>query len=251
MKRAIACGLFLVSLLALLCVHHRLLKDLPENRVEVICDEQVELPESLQKAMPLWETDRLVFRAPNLFTAQLAETALRQQGQAGTVLDYSWAGKVLAQSETLWMGVGAILFLWLLFHLLWKQAGLELRRAKAALETQYWGTYWNEAGTRLLAKAIALALSLLLGALLIRYLKDFELTLPPTLLPQGSLFNLSYYRAWFDAAFPSGCLSAYGAAVLHLLKIGYCLTGAECFVLILFTFVCKKEIKHWREKTDE
>ena len=234
MKRAIACGLFLASFLALLCVHHRLLKDLPENRVEMICDEQVDLPESLQKAVPLWETDRLVFRAPNLFTAQLAETALRQQGQAGTVLDYSWASKVLAQSETLWMGVGAILFLWLLFHLLWKQAGLELRRAKAALETQYWGAYWNDAGIRLLAKAIALALSLLLGVLLILYLKDFELTLPQTLLPHGSLFDLTHYCQWFEVTFPANILSPYGAALLDKPKTAYGLAALEIVTLTAF-----------------
>ncbi len=247
MKRAVLCAALLAAFFGLFLAQRENLKVLPESRVEVVYDgarEELEAAleqagsDALEQAGPDWEAQRLVFHRPTLFTAQQAEIALGRCGLDPTmvmVLDYSWANAVLAQSGSLWQLAAAVLLLYCLLILLYRQARAEFLRARKALQTAYGSAYWEEAGVRLLGKAIAAVLCVFLGVFLVRWLVRFQLALPTLLLPQHRLFQASYYRRWFRAAFPPALCSDYAIALLRQWKIASVLTGLECVVLVLLT----------------
>lgn len=249
MKRVIAFGLLLLALAGLLLGHRSLAKRFTPGRVEVLCGENAEavrqvcaaVPE-LAEDEPSWEEERLVFNNPDLFTAQRAGTALAQANLADgvLVLDYSWATQVLAQSGRLWRVAAAFAALWLLFLAARWQVTLELRRSREALEHQYLGAYLSDSAVRLMEKAIAFVAGAFGAALLVRYLVKCSVVLPSTLLPQGSLFQLSHYRQWQEYTFPEGVLSAYGRTLQSQLLCSHCLAALEWVVLILLAVVIGK-----------
>lgn len=243
MKRTIACVVLIASFFGVLYLHSHLLKDVPHSRVEVVGIDEQSFPDIMKDADPVWENDRMVFKAPNLFTAQQIQTALLQSGiekNQFKVLDYSWATALVKQSKTLWVFVGAIELLCLLIHLAWQQINSEIRRAKAALKTQYGSTYLNDSSTRLLSKAILFILGVFLGIVIIRFLMTWEVVLPSTLLPQDSLFHFTHYQQWCASTFPAEVLSEYGMVLLHQLKIFHIDVMLECGLLIILAFLTGK-----------
>lgn len=246
MKRMVACVVLIASFLTVVFLHHHILEDPPDNRVEIVGVDEQAFPDILRGANPVWENDRMVFHSPTLFTAQQAQTALVQSGidkSQFEVLDYSWAAALVNQSKTLWMVIGAVLLLFLLIRLAHQQIKLEIGRAKAALTTQYSNNYLNDASIRILSKAIMFVLELFLGIVIIRFLMAWEVALPSTLLPQDSLFHLAYYRQWCASTFPAEALSEYGTVLLHQLKVGYCLSGVECLLLMLLACTAENGLK--------
>lgn len=245
MKRVILSAVLLAAFFGLFWAQRNILKVLPESRVEVAyagAQEDLEAAlaqsesEALELAAPDWDGQRLVFHAPSLFTAQQAAVAFSQYGidpAMMTVLDYSWANAVLAQSGSLWQLAAAALLLYCLLLLLYRQTRLEFLRARKALQAAYWSAYWEDAGIRLLVKAIVAVLCVFLGIFLVRWLVHFDLALPALLLPQDHLFQTSHYKQWFEAAFPPALCSDYATALLHQWKTASILTGLEYLICIL------------------
>lgn len=245
-KRMLFAAVTLLLFLGTLACHHAALGNFSqENWVEILCPGDREAAQAVlaQYTEAQWETDRFVVQNADLFTAQILEAKLIQAGvgsQSLTVLDYSWACDVLEQSTRLWMAAAAIAMIGWMAWLIWRQAREETERLKAALSRQYLGPYLYDAGVRLLTKAIAGMGMTLAAILLLRRLTAAPVYLPPTLLPMDSLFDLAHYRCWSTTTFPEGCLSEYGAALLHLMKLGYYLGCLECVLVILLGLQAKK-----------
>lgn len=259
MKRLIACGLLLLAFMGLLVSHGFMEKHFVESRVEVFCEENAEAVQQICAASPelaedgpAWEKDRLVFLSSDLFTAQRVKTVLTRAGLENGVLilDYSWAVEVLTQSSRLWRIAGSFALLWFLFLAARWQISLELLRGRKALERQYLGTYISNSGVRLMEKAIAFVAGAFGAALLLRYLIEFSVALPTTLLPQGSLFQIAHYQQWQEATFPAKALSTYGQVLQNQLICSYLLAGLESAVLILLAAAGGGKIEKQRKNLD-
>lgn len=259
MKRVIACGLLLLAFIGLLLGHGFMEKHFVGSRVEVFCGKNAEAVQQtcaaspeLAKDGPAWEKDRLVFLTSDLFTAQRVRTVLTRAGleDGVLILDYSWALEVLTQSSRLWRIAGTFALLWFLLLAARWQISLELHRGRKALERQYLGTYMSNSGVRLMEKAIAFVVGAFGVALLLRYLIEFSVALPATLLPQGSLFQLAHYRQWQEATFPVKALSTYGKALHNQLICSHLLAGLESVVLILLAAAGGGEIEKQRRSLD-
>lgn len=227
-----------------------------EGRVEVIPQEEETAPEGAlaQTAEEWgwalsWEDGRLVIRSENRFAAQAVQAALENQAIPAVVLDYAWAPAVLAQSGGLWLAWGALLGLWLLWALLWAQAKREWARARAALERQYLGEYLSGAGVRLLAKGVGLAAGVIAAILLLQWLWRAQITLPPGLLPEESVFDFGHYRQWVRSAFPDGLRSPYCAELAARLKQAHALAAAECAALTVCAASLRKKINRKGRET--
>ena len=241
MKRRAVCILAALAFGAALACHAvRVLKDMPEGRVEAVSPVA---PAAVEAALArttqewdwelTWEGDRLVIWSEHRFAAQIVRAALEDQGVPAQVLDYAWAPAVLGQSGGLWLAWGAMLGLWLLWALILAQTKREWTRAHAALKRQYPGEYLSGAAVPLLAKTIALVVGVVAAILLLQWLWRVEITLPPGLLPEESVFDLGHYRQWAGSAFPDGLCSPYGAELAGKLRLGHTLAAAECVFLTI------------------
>jgi len=260
MKRRAICALaVLVFGAALLCHVVLVLHDLPKGWVEVIVQEGAAAEQVLRQAADQegWDqtidrdSDRLVIWSEHRFAAQIIQAALENQGVQAEVLDYAWAPAVLAQSGGLWLVWGALLGLWLLWALFWAQARQEWDSAQGALEDRYWGEYLSDAGVRLLAKAIGLSVGVIVTILLLQWLWRAQVTLPPGLLPEGSVFDAGHYRLWAQNTFPDGRCSAYSADLAARLRLGHLLAAAECAALTAGVVSLRRKIKHKGEIRNE
>lgn len=233
MRRLMICALAALVFAAALAWHTLALRELPEGRVEVLAPDLPAAEQALAPVAAEWgwtpgrEGERLIVPSESPFAAPAVRAALAGAGMEGQVLDYAWAPAVTAQSGTLWLGWGAVWGLWLLWSLLWAQGRTEWNRAQAALERQY----LSDAGVRLLAKAIVLAVGAVAAILALQWLWRSGLTLPSGLLPEGTLFDPAHYRQWAWNAFPDGLCSDYGTALAAKLWLGYALAAVECAAL--------------------
>ena len=120
---------------------------------------------------------------------------------------------------------------------------VEWNRAQAALERQYPGEYLSDAGVRLLAKAIVLAVGAVATILALQGLWRSELALPSGLLPEGTLFDPAHYRQWAQSAFPDGRCSPYGAALADKLRLSHALAAVECGALAVGAAMLRCAVK--------
>lgn len=251
MKQRVVFILAALAFGAVLFIHAARVLGCPtEGRVEVIpLGEAEALGRALAQTAEewgwalIWEDDRLVIRSGNRFAAQTAQAALKNQGISAVILDYTWAPDVLGQSGGLWLAWGTLLGLWLLWALFRSQGKREWARARAALERQYPKEYLCDAGVRLLAKGIGLAVGVIVTALLLQWLWRAEIALPPGLLPEGSVFEFAHYRRWAGGVFPAGQCSACGAELAERLKLGHALAAAECAFLTVCAAMLRKSVK--------
>lgn len=249
--RRLVCILSALALGAALFLHAAWVLSCPtEGRVEAISLGEAEaLERALRQTAEEWgwalicEDDRLVIQSENRFAAQAVQAALENRGIPAVVLDYAWAPAVAVQSGGLWLAWGALLGLWLLWTLLRVQAKEEWSRARAAVERQYPKEYLSDAGVRLLAKGIGLAVGVIATILLLQWLWRAQITLPPGLLPEESVFDFAHYRQWACDAFPGGMCSAYGAELAARLKLGHALAAAECALLTICAATLRRSIK--------
>lgn len=245
MKKLLISGFCLLLFAALLTAHHCTLRAIPPSRVEVVGSRQsIEPILAVAQARdpdlaPLtftWTEDRLCVIGADGFTAQRMNSLLTQAGlppEDLLVVDYSWAGKVLAQSLTLWRFAAAVLALWLLCRGAVRGLGREAARLSNALSDMYFADYLWTHGVRLMLGAILLAVGAITALLLLRWLWQAPLVLPWDLLPAGSIFDVSHYRQWLAATFPEGAVSSYGLQLRRALFRTALLTGGECAVLLL------------------
>lgn len=187
-----------------------------------------------------WEEDRLVLENADQFTAQMVRAVLAAGGMEAAVLDYTWGPALLAQTEYLWLVWAAAMGLWLLWSVLQLLGRREWDRAQEALEEQYLSTYLADAGVRLLAEGIVLAVSAILTVAALQWLWQVEIALPRDFLPQGSILAVEPYRMWVDSTFPAGWCSAYGADLAAELRRRGLATGAVCGVLTVCAIVLRK-----------
>ena len=248
-RRAIICALAALVFAAALVCHTLALRELPEGRVEVLAPDLPAAEQALAPVAAEWgwtpgrEGERLIVPSESPFAAPAVRAALAGAGMEGQVLDYAWAPAVAAQSGTLWLGWGAVWGLWLLWSLLWAQGRTEWNRAQAVLERQYPGEYLSDAGVRLLAKAIVLAVGAVAAILALQWLWRTELVLPSGLLPEGTLFDPAHYRQWTQNAFPDGLCSDYGAALAAKLRLGHALAAVECAALAVGAAALRSAVK--------
>lgn len=207
------------------------------GRVEVVPAQDLDSAEALVRQAAVWEEqpweisregDRLVLENVDQFTAQMVRAALAAGGVEGQVLDYAWGPDVLEQSGRLWKFWAAAMVVWLAWSLLRTVGCREWDRAQEALEEQYLGAYLADAGVRLMVEALALAAGVVLAAAAAQWLWRTELVLPRNLLPEGSVFDVDYYRMWMRSTFPGGGCSGYGADLAAGLRQGHLLAAAEC-----------------------
>jgi len=248
-RRAVICALAALVFAAALVCHTLALRELPEGRVEVLAPDLPAAEQALAPVAAEWgwtpgrEGERLVILSESPFAAPAIRAALVGAGIESQVLDYAWAPAVAAQSGTLWLGWGAVWGLWLLWSLLWAQGRTEWDHAQAALERQYPGEYLSDAGVRLLAKAIVLAVGAVATILALQGLWRSELALPSGLLPEGTLFDPAHYRQWAQSAFPDGRCSPYGAALADKLRLSHALAAVECGALAVGAAMLRCAVK--------
>ena len=249
MKRRAICTLAAaLAFGAALFIHTTRVSGRPvEGRVEVVSPADPAAVEgALARTAQEWnweltrEGDRVIVRSESRFAAQIIRAALENQGIPALVLDYAWAPTVLAQSGGLWLAWAALLGLWLLWTYFWAQAKAEWARARAVLERQYPAEYLSDAGVRLLSKTIVLAVGVVVTILLLQWLWRAEITLPPGLLPEDSVFGLGHYRLWADGAFPDGLCSPYGTELAARLRLGHVLAAVECACLTVCAVYLRK-----------
>lgn len=250
MKRWMVLGVLTLAFAGLLAVHRTAVLGPweAEDRVEVLAGD-LDAAEALLReagAERSWEIAResgrlSVFQGGRL-ASWIVRAALTEDGSA-VLLDYGWGTAVLRQSGNLWMVWAALMALVLLWSAAWNQAGLELERARDALETAYWSEYFNASGVRLLAKTIGAVIVLFLTLALAQWLWNVPVELPGGFLPGDSIFDFAHYRQWAAEAFPEGLVSDYGAALAQKLRSGYLLAATECAVLTAWTAVVSRMIK--------
>ena len=258
MKGRVVCVLAALAFSVALFIHTTWVSGRPvEGRVEVIPQgETAALEGALARTVQEWgweitrEGDRVIVQSESRFAAQIVQAALENQGIPAQVLDYAWTPAVLTQSGGLWLAWGALLGLWLLWTYFWAQAKAEWARARAALERQYPAEYLSDAGVRLLAKGIGLAVGVITTILLLQWLWRAGVALPPGLLPEGSVFDFGHYRQWVRNVFPGGQCSAYGAELAARLKRGHALAAAECAFLTICAASLRTKINQKGRSTE-
>lgn len=217
----------LAALCGLLAAHHWILKALPENRVELLTG-----------------AEREIISAPDPFTA----AQWKELAPEAYILDYSWAYEVLAASGDLWRFPAALCSLYVLLFVLLRQGKLELSRYRAAMASVYPGTYWKETKNRLLRRGLVAAAMLFAGLLLTRWLINAPIVLPPTLLPQGSLFDRKHYLRWLAETFPDGRCSDYALSLKRQWTSSLTCAALESTLLFLLTATAAGMI-HARQKS--
>lgn len=248
MKGRVVCILAALAFGAALFIHTTWVSGHPvEGRVEVVSPADPAAVEgALARTAQEWnweltrEGDRVIVRSESRFAAQIIRAALENQGIPALVLDYAWAPAVLAQSGGLWLAWAALLGLWLLWTFFWVQAKAEWARAQEALERQYPREYLSGAAVRLLAKGIGLAVGVIATILLLQWLWRAEITLPPGLLPEGSVFDFGHYRQRAGSAFPDGLCSPYDTELAARLRLGHVLAAVECACLTVCAVYLRK-----------
>ena len=248
-RRLMICVLAALVFAGALGWHTLILREVPEGRVEVLVSDLPAAEDALASVSAEWgwapasEKARLMILSESPFAAPAIRAALAGEGVEAQVLDYAWAPAVIAQSGTLWLGWGTVWGLWLLWSLLWDRGRVEWNRAQAALERQYPGEYLSDAGVRLLAKAIVLAVGAVATILALQGLWRSELALPSGLLPEGTLFDPAHYRQWAQSAFPDGRCSPYGAALADKLRLSHALAAVECGALAVGAAMLRCAVK--------
>lgn len=222
------------------------LKDLKpmEGRVEVLAQDNDAAFKILSEQLPDQsfdlDEDRIVLSKPTEFTAQQAEILLRSNGIEARVLDYSWGPMFLRQGQMLWRPILALTALVFLVWFMLRLVQTEWKNYRNALQKQYRLSYLNEHCIELLTKAILLVIFAFAGVFLLRYLIEFPIVLPPTLLSQTQLFAKEAYQTWFMNTFPENLCSGYGLELLAQLKHIYfmdlliCIGSALTILLTLF-----------------
>ena len=250
MKRRLICALAAALIFAAALTYHTLiLRELPEGQVEVLALDLPAAEQALAPAAAEWgwepvqEGERLVIRSQSPFAAPAMRAALSGASVDSQVIDYAWVADVAAQSGRLWRVWGVVWGIWLLWGLLRALVRTEWGRFQAARKCQYPAQYLSDAGVRLMAEAIVLAVEAIAAILALQWLWRLEFIMPTGLLPDGSLFHLAHYHQWTQSTFPDGLCSSYGASLIGKLRLGHALTAVECGALTAGAVAIRSAIK--------
>lgn len=244
MKRVFLCVLTMIIAISLLIVHIVMLRDIPPDRIEIVSNSDIELLEAALEnicstddsfaALNAWtEKDRVCIETADRFMGQRLEAKLRQSGLAQgsfEVLDYSWASSVLKQSIRIFQIAAAFALTWWLWRFWRCQIKREISDFQAAMHALYVKDYLAGKSIRLLEKSIAFVLSVILCALFLRWIWKMPLTVPWTLLPENSVFDLTHYVHWFN----DHKASSYGAWLCKCMLRSYVLAIAESLLVVAF-----------------